>query len=114
VSSIIWYRFSGCCNGDVFQVQASTPPASFNISGFYYVQTDVYVGCSTLLSTGFTSGANTYNLVNYDGTNFIDCSDCQTYYPCIPGPTPSVSSTPPPTPIATNTATHLHRLTRKL
>ncbi len=105
MSSIIWYRFSGCCNGDIFQVQASTPPASFNISEFYYVQTDFYIGCSQLLSTGFTSSVNTYNLVNYDSTNFIDCTDCQFYYPCIPQPTQTQSSISAPTRTPTSTAT---------
>jgi hypothetical protein len=120
VASIIWYKFLGGCNGEIFQTQATAPPASFAINGFYYLQTDVYIGCSQLLSTGFTKGVTVYNLVSYDGAVFTSESSCVSYYPCVPLPSPSptltnaptqtytktvpVTSTPPITPGPTNTA----------
>ena len=105
MSSIIWYRFSGCCDGSIFQVQVNTPPILFEINNFYYLITDVYIGCTNLLSTGFTSGVDIYNLSSYDSITFIDCPDCVNYHPCQSLPTPSPTSSPPPTPSITRTVT---------
>jgi uncharacterized delta-60 repeat protein len=101
VSAIIWYRFQGSCNGEIFQTQATTPPASFGIGGYYYVSTDSYVGCANLVGTGFTSGIQVYNLVNYDSSVFTSQSSCEVYYPCLDIPTITPTKSPAPTP--TNT-----------
>ncbi len=101
MSAIIWYRFQGSCNGEIFQTQATTPPASFGIGGYYYVSTDSYVGCANLVGTGFTSGIQVYNLVNYDSSVFTSQSSCEVYYPCLDIPTITPTKSPAPTP--TNT-----------
>ena len=103
----LWYTFSGCCSGTTtFQVTSFTPPG-FTVGGIYYLETNLYVGCAEVLSSGSTpsSGVTIFNLISSDSTNYITCSACTTTYPCTPPITPAPSSTSAPTPTPTLTPT---------
>ena len=103
----LWYTFSGCCSGTTtFQVTSFTPPG-FTVGGIYYLETNLYVGCAEVLSSGSTpsSGVTIFNLISSDSTNYITCSACTTTYPCTPAITPAPSSTSAPTPTPTSSTT---------
>jgi YVTN family beta-propeller protein len=98
VASLEWYIFSGCCDNTTFQVQSLTPPANFAEGSSYYILTDQYTGCTTLIGTGYTAGITVNTLDNYSPQVFANCNDCTLYYPCSPVPTQTPTRTPPPTP----------------
>ncbi len=98
MASLEWYIFSGCCDNTTFQVQSLTPPANFAEGSSYYVSTDQYTGCTTLIGTGYTAGITVYTLQNYSPQVFANCNDCISYYPCSPVPTKTPTGTPAPTP----------------
>lgn len=98
-----WYSFSGCCSGTTFQVEAPKPPYNFSSGNTYYLITDQYTGCSQYLSSGYASGTTVYNLESGSTLSFTSCTQCISTYPCVPGPTPTPTSTPAPSATPTKT-----------
>ena len=116
MASLEWYIFSGCCDNTTFQVQSLTPPADFQIGNYYYLLTDQYTGCTSLISTGYSPSVHVISLQSYSPQVFTNCTDCITYYPCGIFPTLTPTTTPPPTPgfgvTPTNTITKTQTITR--
>jgi len=98
-----WHSFSGCCSGTTFQVEAPKPPYNFSSGNTYYLITDQYTGCSRYLSSGYVSGTTVYNLESGSTLSFTSCTQCISTYPCVPGPTPTPTSTPAPSATPTKT-----------
>ena len=98
-----WHSFSGCCSGTTFQVEAPKPPYNFSSGNTYYLITDQYTGCSQYLSSGYASGTTVYNLESGSTLSFTSCTQCISTYPCVPGPTPTPTSTPAPSATPTKT-----------
>ena len=98
-----WYSFSGCCSGTTFQVEAPKPPYNFTSGNTYYLITDQYTGCSQYLSSGYVSGTTVYNLESGSTLSYTSCTQCITVNPCVPGPTPTPTSTPAPSSTPTKT-----------
>jgi uncharacterized delta-60 repeat protein len=104
LSLIVWHTFSGCCDGNIYQSQISTPN-SFSLGNSYVLETEVYTGCYEFISTGFTVGATVVSIFSSDTTSYSSCTFCTTTYVCLPStPTPTITNTPTNTP--TNTSTH--------
>lgn len=100
-----WYSFSGCCSGTTFQIESLIPSSAFTAGYSYYLETDQYTGCSEYLTSGFDSSLPEYQLYSADTTAYSSCTDCTLVYPCVPGPTPTPTSTPAPSPTPTRTVT---------
>ena len=103
--ALSWYSFSGCCSGTTFQIQSTYSAGTFTVGKSYYLETDFYSGCSQYLSTGFTSGTPVYNILTINLTSYSSCTACTTVNPCVPGPTPTPTSTPAPSSTPTKTPT---------
>lgn len=94
MSLIVWHTFSGCCDGNLYQSQVSTP-SPYNIGSSYILETEAYIGCYELVSTGYTSGAVVVNIFSSDTTSYSACTACTFVYTCLPlTPTPTSSQTP--------------------
>jgi hypothetical protein len=102
--SLLWHKFSGCCDSSTFQTQVSTP-SSFVIGESYYLETEIYSGCSYLITTGYTSGITVVSILNTPSSGYSTCSACTTVYACLPLPSPSPTPTNTQTPSATTTKT---------
>lgn len=89
-----YLNFSGCCSGDTFSFWVdNTIPDTFVIGTSYYIKqaiswtnpSDNLCGCFTLVSSSTTSPSYTlYSAINIGDNleDFIDCSTCETTYPC--------------------------------
>ena len=94
MSLIVWHTFSGCCDGNLYQSQVSTP-SPYSIGSSYILETEVYTGCYELVSTGYTSGAVVVNIFSSDTTSYSACTSCTAVYACLPvSPTPTSTQTP--------------------
>jgi len=107
-----WLSFSGCCSGTTFQIQSTYSAGTFTVGNSYYLETDFYSGCSQYLTSGFVTGTPIYNLLTINLTSYSSCTACTTVNPCIPGPTPTPTSTPAPTTTPTKTPTQTPTLTK--
>ena len=63
------------------------------------------------MSSGFNSGATEYILFSSNTTSYSSCTACRLVYPCVPGPTPTPTSTPAPSPTPTRTPTPTSTIT---
>jgi hypothetical protein len=94
LSLIVWHTFSGCCDGNLYQSQVTTP-SPYSIGSSYILETEVYTGCYELVSTGYTSGAVVVNIFSSDTTSYSACTACTAVYVCLPvSPTPTSTQTP--------------------
>ena len=106
--SLLWHKFSGCCDSVTFQTQVSTP-SPFIVGESYYLETEIYSGCSFFISTGYTSTVSVVSILNIPSSGYSTCSACTTVYTCLPlpspTPTPTNTKTPTNTPSQTLTPT---------
>lgn len=110
--ALSWYSFSGCCSGTTFQIQSTYSAGTFTSGYSYYLVTDFYTGCSQYITTGFVTGTPIYNIISLDVKSYSSCTACTTVNPCVPGPTPTPTSTPAPSPTPTKTPTPTPTVTK--
>ena len=103
MAGIVWYSFSGCCDGSVYQFQVITPPEF--TGNTYYIETTDYVGCATIIGSGFNSGYAITSYINSSPFVYTSCTQCISSYPCPAGTTPTPTSTGAPTSTPSNTPT---------